>query len=148
MSIKGFFGSVALATPTLVLGYVSSWSDLFKNTLIMRPGASDQVSNTGIAFSCLLAIVLALLYKQLPAKSLKTVALCLLSVAVLLAFICYWIRFKYHYPLPRETQELLNFWWDGASWLFIVAINQMVLFATMFANATWARPGQEQPSPE
>lgn len=144
MSIKDFFGSVALATPTLVLGFVSSWTDLFRNTLIMRPGGSYQVNSTGIAFSCLLAVVLALLYKQLPSRSLKTVALCLLSVAILLAFVCYWIRFKYQYPLPRGSQEILNFCWDAASWLFIVAINQMVLFATMFANATWAKTDLQQ----
>lgn len=140
MTIKGFLASVAAITPTLVLGWVSSWYDLFKDTLIMRPGASDQVANTGIAFSCLLAIAFGLLLRHWSAKALKTAAVVLLIASATLAFMSYVIRYKYHFPLPRGPQEQLNFWWDLFSWVFVVLIIQLVLFSAMFATSTWAEP--------
>lgn len=139
MSLKSFFEVLGAVTPPLVLGFVTKWQELFKATLIMRPGASPQVSNTGIAVSCFLAIVLALLYRKAPARSQATTALCFLLASAFLGFVCYWIRFKNSFPMTRGSQETLNYVWDAASWLFIVAVIQTVLFASMYAVSTLRR---------
>lgn len=135
MTLGEIFKAAFAVVPSIAIGWVSQWADLFKGTLIMRPDASSRVSTTGVAVATLLAIVFTLLFWGRSAAFHKRVSLTLLVSSLLLVSLCYGIRFVLSGPNPRGAQESLIFAWDLATWIFIVAAVQTVLFSTLYAAA-------------
>ncbi|WP_296746977.1 hypothetical protein [Mesorhizobium sp.] len=140
MRISGFFGKVASVTPSLVISFISAWSDIFTGTSILPPQYTGQVERTIIAVASFLTIICGLLFRTWPAGSLKVTALRLSLAAAILCAGAIAASVYLDHPRSRAVQELLVPMWDFMGACCIVAVMLAVLFATMFALRQWAGP--------
>lgn len=131
MSIDELFKSIAAVVPSLVVGFVTAWADLFKATLLMRPDAGDAVAVTGVAFGCLASVFCALMCHDWPRPRLKRAAGKWLAACLILAVLCFAARALLAFPHTSLFQEITDFIWDMAVWLFIVAMVVTIVLATL-----------------
>lgn len=133
MTWKKFFTSLAATIPSLVVVFVSSWFDVFRNSLILRPSAGALLEQTAVAVSSVCVVVFALIFRHSSPSFHKTTTLVLMIISAVLFSMAYWLRMKLGYELPRDSQEAFIRLWDFSAWFFIVMIIQTILFAFMYA---------------
>jgi hypothetical protein len=136
-----FLQSVFAATPSVALGYVGAWHNLFKNTAILRPDIPIAIANTAIGLSVFLSMVFVLVGRAWAPDYMKGNAKKLALVSVILAVVCYGIHTFLSWPRGHRIQSVLTPTWDFFGCVFVVTAILAVTFGSLYAVSTDTNTG-------